>query len=70
MKASSGIALERRILTLLELGPRPAMFCEYMAAGRKEYQRAIGSLVLKGLIVFRGKTSGRRIAINGRRRKA
>lgn len=70
MKPSRGGALVRRILSVLDMGPRPPMFCRYMAAGDKEYERAIGHLVLKGKVVIKGKTSGRLMAINGRRRKA
>lgn len=70
MKPSRGGALVRRILAVLDMGPRAPMFCRYMAAGDKEYERAIGHLVLRGKIIFTGKTSGRLIRINGRRRKA
>ena len=69
-KPSSGSALVRRILAVLEMGPRPAYWCRFMATGAKEYERAIGHLVLRGLIVFKGKTSGRVMAINGRRKAA
>ena len=69
MRTSRGLALERRILDVLDVGPRPPMFLDYMAPTKAEYERAIGSLVLKGMIVFKGRTSGRRMAINGRRRK-
>lgn len=67
MKTSSGIALERRILNVLDTGPRPPMYCSYMATSKKEYERAIGALVLRGMIIFTGRTSGRRMGINGRR---
>lgn len=70
MKTSTGIALERRILAVLDMGPRPPMWCRYMAPGKKEYDRAVGSLVLSGRVLIRGKTSGRVMAINGRRRAA
>ena len=63
--------LGTRILSLLtETGPRePALLQRILRAERADYERAIGHLVLKGLIVFRGMTNGRRIHLNGRRVK-
>lgn len=70
MKTSSGAALERRILAVLdETGPRSPMWFRHMAPSDREYQRAIGALVLRGMVLIKGRTSGRVIAINGRRRK-
>lgn len=65
------VNLPRRILAVLEeTGKRePAllrrMFSRFSDA---EFQRAIGYLVLKGLILFRGQTTGRTVGINGRRK--
>lgn len=70
MKTSTGIALERRILNVLDLGPRPPMWFRSMAPSKKEFERAIGALVLHGKVLFKGKTSGRVMVINGRRTKA
>lgn len=68
MKTSTGIALARRILNVLDIGPRPPRWCRWMAPSDKEFERAIGALALRGMVVFKGKTSGRVMAINGRRR--
>jgi hypothetical protein len=38
-----------------------------LAASQAEFERAVGWLFLKGLVVFKGKTSGRKLARNGRR---
>lgn len=66
---SSGVVLERRILAVLEVGPRPPQWFRWMATTKTEYERAIGSLALRGMVLFKGRTSGRVMAINGRRRK-
>jgi hypothetical protein len=62
--------LTTRILNVLEeTGPRePALLQRILRAGAADYERAIGHLALKGFIVFRGKTCGRKVGINGRRK--
>lgn len=70
MKTSTGLGLERRILAVLDIGPRPPQWFRWMAPTKKEYERAIGAMVLRGVVLIKGKTSGRVMAINGRRRKA
>ncbi len=65
-----GESLERKILGVLENGKRAPQFCAYFAPNQKEYQRAVGALVLRGLILFKGRTRGRVMTLNGRRRKA
>lgn len=64
--------LGRRILAVLdETGARePGLLQRMLRATDAEYQRAIGWLCLKGLVVFRGRTKGRVIARNGRRMAA
>lgn len=61
--------LTTRIQNVLrDTGPRePALLQRLLRAERKDYERAIGHLVLKGLIVFRGMTTGRKVYLNGRR---
>jgi hypothetical protein len=63
------VKLARRIVKVLEeTGPRePALLQRILRAARSDYERAVGHLVLKGLILFRGKTSGRKVHLNGRR---
>lgn len=56
-----------RILRTLDSGPRKVNVLRGLAATAGEFERAIGQLVLKGLIVFRGMTKGRLIHLNGRR---
>lgn len=61
--------LAHRILGLIdETGPRePGLLQRILRAGAADYERAIGQLVLKGMIVFRGRTNVRTIHRNGRR---
>lgn len=65
------LKLARRILNVLrDTGPRePMLLQRILRAERAEYEQAIGYLVLKGLIVFRGMTTARKIHLNGRRTK-
>lgn len=70
MKTSTGAALERRILAVLDMGPRPPLWFRSMAPTKNEFERAIGALMLRGVVLFKGKTSGRVITLNGRRTKA
>jgi hypothetical protein len=66
------VKLTRRIVNVLaETGPRePALLQRILRAARADYERAIGFLVLRGLIEFRGRTSGRKVRLNGRRAAA
>lgn len=57
----------RRILNVLDTGPRKPNVLRGLAPSQEVFERAIGFLFLKGLIVAKGKTSGRKIARNGRR---
>jgi len=59
--------LGRRILAVLDLGPRKLNVRRGLAKSQGEFERAIGWLFLKGLVVFKGRTSGRLLARNGRR---
>lgn len=61
--------LARRMLAVIdEGGPREqGLMQRILRAPTPEFERAVGYLVLKGMIVFRGKTSGRKICRNGRR---
>lgn len=68
MKTSTGIALERRILNVLDMGPRPPHWFRSMAPTKAEFERAIGALLLHGTVLFKGRTTGRVMVINGRRR--
>lgn len=60
-----------RILNVLDTGPRKTNVLLGVAKARgftvADFERAIGWLFLKGLVVFKGKTSGRLLARNGRR---
>ena len=64
--------LAHKILGILDSGARkPRILAAYSKATgftQAQFERAIGWLFLKGFIVAKGKTSGRLIARNGRRR--
>jgi hypothetical protein len=66
--------LANTILSVLDTGPRSTRILEGVAKAKghtaADFQRAIGYLFLKGLILAKGQTSGRRIARNGRRMQA
>lgn len=57
----------RRILNVLDTGPRKANVLSGLAEKRAEFEQAVGQLFLGGFVVWRGKTSGRLLALNGRR---
>ena len=63
--------LALRILNVLDTGPRKTNVLLGVAKARGftvgDFERAIGWLFLKGLVVFKGRTSGRLLARNGRR---
>ena len=67
------MTLATRILDVLDTGPRKPSVLRGVAKARgftqADFERAIGWLFLKGMIVAQGKTSGRLIARNGRRRQ-
>ena len=64
--------LAHRLLSVLDTGPRKPSVLRGVAKARgftqADFERAIGWLFLKGMVVFKGKTSGRLLALNGRRR--
>lgn len=60
----------RRILRVLATGPRKPNVLRGLAATQGAFERAIGWLFLRGFIVSRGKTKGKTIGLNGRRRPA
>jgi hypothetical protein len=62
--------LGHRILNVLDTGPRKLNVLRGLAKTEPEFERAIGWLFIKGLVVFTGKTSGRLLARNGRRMKS
>lgn len=68
LKQSAGAALEKRILNVLDVGPRPVQWFRSFAPSQAEFERAIGALVIRGVALIKGRTSGRVLAINGRRR--
>lgn len=57
----------RRILNVLDTGPRKPNVLRGLVESDEMFERAIGWLFLRGFIVAKGKTSGRTIARNGRR---
>ncbi len=59
--------LARRILNVLDTGPRKLNVLRGLAESQADFERAIGWLFIKGLVVFQGRTSGRLLARNGRR---
>lgn len=59
--------LGKRILRVLDYGPRKPNVLRGLAKSQADFERAIGWLFLKGYVVFRGKTNGRLLARNGRR---
>lgn len=59
-----------RILSVLDSGPRKTNVLRGLAKTQAEFERAIGWLFLKGFVVFKGKTTGRMLARNGRRMAA
>lgn len=63
--------LAYRIIGVLDTGPRAPRILAALAKSKgfkvADFERAIGWLFLKGLVVFQGKTSGRLLARNGRR---
>ena len=56
-----------RILRTLDTGARKPNVLRGLATTQAEFERAIGWLFLRGFVVFKGKTSGRLLARNGRR---
>lgn len=61
------MTLGRQILRVLDSGPRKTNVLRGLAASQAEFERAVGWLFLKGFVVFKGRTSGRLLARNGRR---
>lgn len=59
--------LGHRILKVLDTGPRKPNVLRGIAKTQADFERAIGWLFLRGMVVFKGKTSGRVLARNGRR---
>ena len=60
--------LVKRITTMLkDTGPRPPQWFRSFAASKAVFEQAIGQLFLRGLVLFKGKTSGRVMRLNGRR---
>lgn len=59
--------LGHRILAVLDDGPRKTNVLRSLAKTQAEFEQAVGWLFLKGLVVFKGKTNGRKLARNGRR---
>lgn len=57
----------KRILRMLDTGPRKLTVCRGLARDQAEFERGIGQLFLKGFVVFTGKTNGRLLSRNGRR---
>lgn len=66
--------LAHRLLGVLDTGPRKLNVLLGVAKARgytqAYFERAIGWLFLKGMVVFKGRTSGRLLARNGRRMAA
>lgn len=62
--------LGRRILRVLDSGPRKANVLRGLATSQAQFERAIGWLFLGGFVVWQGKTNGRLLARNGRRMAA
>jgi hypothetical protein len=62
--------LGKRILGVLDTGPRKLNVLRGLAETQAEFERAIGWLFIKGFVMFRGRTSGRLLARNGRRMAA
>ena len=66
--------LAHRLLNVLDTGARKANVLLGVAKARgftqADFERAIGWLFLKGLVEFKGRTSGRLLARNGRRMAA
>ena len=60
----------RRILNVLDTGPRKANVLSGLAETRAEFEQAIGQLFLGGYVVWNGRTNGRLLRLNGRRSKA
>lgn len=59
--------LGHRILNVLDTGARKPNVLRGLAKSQAEFERAIGWLFLGGFVVWKGKTSGRVLARNGRR---
>lgn len=57
----------RRILNVLDTGPRKPNVLSGLATSRSEFEQAIGQLFLGGFVLWRGRTKGRLLALNGRR---
>lgn len=56
-----------RILRVLDLGPRKPTVIRGLCESQAQFERAVGWLFLRGFVVFKGRTSGRKLARNGRR---
>lgn len=57
----------RTILRVLDTGPRKPNVLRGLAKTAVEFEQALGQLFLGGFVVWQGRTSGRRLALNGRR---
>lgn len=57
----------KRILRVLDTGPRKPNVLRGLAESQAEFEQAVGQLFLTGHVLWRGKTSGRVLALNGRR---
>ncbi len=66
--SASGDSLAQRIVKILgDSGPRPVQFFRSFAVNQAVFEQAVGILFIKGRVKFKGMTSGRVLALNGRR---